>query len=302
MSTFNGQSITWSDGKYENFYNPNTNSRFSGSKGDWNSSLSNAYNYWLWQQQNAQEIANWQMKNEYDAPEAQMARFQKAGLNPNLIYGQQNLSGSTPGVGSPAPARPTNYKMENTLSALGAANQMIGQIMGVVKGAREFYDYTKYGMEEHSLRNSLLESQGFSARDSVDMARIDMAYRLSKYTNGPVTMTSQDGHQFTINYNDSLDAAAKIAGINQKQADTANKNYIRNNMYPWQTQYWQGRAGIAKYDSQMKNMMIDLYDGIVKQTDLKNPFLKMLLWKAFTGVANFDMNSGVQMMKIFGML
>lgn len=30
----------------------------------------------------------WRQQNEYNTPEAQMARFQKAGLNPNLIYGQ----------------------------------------------------------------------------------------------------------------------------------------------------------------------------------------------------------------------
>lgn len=34
--------------------------------------------------------ADWQMQNEYNHPAAQMRRFQEAGLNPNLIYGQQN--------------------------------------------------------------------------------------------------------------------------------------------------------------------------------------------------------------------
>lgn len=37
---------------------------------------------------------NWQMQNEYDSPAAQMERYRAAGLNPNLIYGQQNTGGS----------------------------------------------------------------------------------------------------------------------------------------------------------------------------------------------------------------
>lgn len=40
-------------------------------------------------------LADWNMQNEYNAPQAQMARFKAAGLNPNLIYGQQT---STPSV------------------------------------------------------------------------------------------------------------------------------------------------------------------------------------------------------------
>lgn len=33
---------------------------------------------------------DWNMQNAYNSPEAQMQRFKAAGLNPNLIYGQQN--------------------------------------------------------------------------------------------------------------------------------------------------------------------------------------------------------------------
>lgn len=56
----------------------------------------NDYNYWLWQQQ-----------NEYNSPAAQMERYQQAGLNPNLIYGQQNTAGSIQSS-SPLTARSPN--------------------------------------------------------------------------------------------------------------------------------------------------------------------------------------------------
>lgn len=40
----------------------------------------------------ADALADWTRQNEYNSPSAQMARFRDAGLNPALIYGQQNTS------------------------------------------------------------------------------------------------------------------------------------------------------------------------------------------------------------------
>jgi len=38
----------------------------------------------------------WNIQNEYNSPAAQMQRFQEAGLNPHLIYGQGNSGNATP--------------------------------------------------------------------------------------------------------------------------------------------------------------------------------------------------------------
>lgn len=45
-------------------------------------------------------IADWHRNNEYNSPKAQMQRFQEAGLNPQLIYGQ-----GTPGNASATPVQ-----------------------------------------------------------------------------------------------------------------------------------------------------------------------------------------------------
>lgn len=42
------------------------------------------------------DIQKWNMMKDYEAPAAQMERFKKAGLNPDLIYGQQSGSPSMP--------------------------------------------------------------------------------------------------------------------------------------------------------------------------------------------------------------
>ena len=64
------------------------------------------YNLMLARLQNKWNIEQWQRENDYNSPTAQMARFRSAGLNPNLIYGQQNTSASSPTLTSGASASP----------------------------------------------------------------------------------------------------------------------------------------------------------------------------------------------------
>ncbi|MBQ3410779.1 MAG: hypothetical protein IJH30_03405, partial [Bacillus sp. (in: Bacteria)] len=46
--------------------------------------------------QNEWNLAQWERENAYNSPIQQMQRYREAGLNPNLIYGQQNLSAASP--------------------------------------------------------------------------------------------------------------------------------------------------------------------------------------------------------------
>lgn len=59
----------------------------------------------MYNRQKNDNIEFWNMQNNYNSPQAQMARFQAAGLNPNLIYGQGNSGNagsiSTPDVQTP---------------------------------------------------------------------------------------------------------------------------------------------------------------------------------------------------------
>lgn len=52
------------------------------------SGLNYLFNKKLAQQQNQFNIDMWKMQADYNSPQSQMKRFQQAGLNPNLIYGQ----------------------------------------------------------------------------------------------------------------------------------------------------------------------------------------------------------------------
>jgi len=51
-----------------------------------------SYSREMYDKQRADALADWNRQNEYNSPAAQMIRFKEAGLNPNLIYGQQTQS------------------------------------------------------------------------------------------------------------------------------------------------------------------------------------------------------------------
>lgn len=64
-------------------------------------------------------IEEWNRQNLYNSPEAQMARFKAAGLNPNLIYGQGNAGNAS----SPPSYQPANVQHRVAAPAYGAAIQ-----------------------------------------------------------------------------------------------------------------------------------------------------------------------------------
>lgn len=65
----------------------------------------NRQNAQMQQRQQQHNIALWQMNNEYNDPINQMRRLERAGLNPNLIYGQ-NAGGASGISSSPAQQAP----------------------------------------------------------------------------------------------------------------------------------------------------------------------------------------------------
>lgn len=56
----------------------------------------------MYARQRADSLADWSMQNAYNSPEQQMARYRAAGLNPNLIYGQQTTSPSVRSTTAPS--------------------------------------------------------------------------------------------------------------------------------------------------------------------------------------------------------
>lgn len=115
-----------------------------------------AYEYQrkLMEYQNEIALKNWQLENEYNSPSAQMQRYQDAGLNPNLIYGQQNTSGS---IGEYQPS---------AVTPIESVGETVGQtIDAAITNFFEIYQ-----------KNQAIEAQMYankSARYNADMAELN---------------------------------------------------------------------------------------------------------------------------------
>lgn len=62
--------------------------------------------------QNELQMQNWREMNEYNSPKNQMLRYQEAGLNPNLIYGNIS-SGNASSTGAVSLPRPQNIQFND---------------------------------------------------------------------------------------------------------------------------------------------------------------------------------------------
>jgi len=95
----------------------------SGAFGLLGSYLNYRYQKNLAEQQNQYNIDMWKMQNEYNSPQAQMQRFEEAGLNPNLIYSQGNAGNATH---APQMVTPQAPELSEDMRRLGEAFNIEG--------------------------------------------------------------------------------------------------------------------------------------------------------------------------------
>lgn len=117
--------------------------------------------------QNLQNEKFIQAQNSYNSPVSQMARFQDAGLNPNLIYGQGN-PGNQSSPQQAADIKPVNYGDLGAAQALQLMNQtglMQSQIQAQNANTRRTGVLTELNALQTDVlrKNPLLDAEGFSA-------------------------------------------------------------------------------------------------------------------------------------------
>lgn len=117
--------------------------------------------------QNLQNEKFIQAQNSYNSPVAQMARFQDAGLNPNLIYGQGN-PGNQSSPQQAADIKPVDYGKMGVPEALGLMNQtslMQSQIQAQNANTRRTGVLTELNALQADVlaKNPLLDPDGFNA-------------------------------------------------------------------------------------------------------------------------------------------
>lgn len=110
-----------------------------------------------WERENQANIDFWNMQNAYNSPQAQMARYQGAGLNPNLIYGQSNTADQLTAASSP------NYQATPMQAEQMSGGSGVGDDLraGIGDPIQEFYKIKQMeqSLENARLQGKLIESQ-----------------------------------------------------------------------------------------------------------------------------------------------
>lgn len=147
------------------------------------------YNLYLARLQNRWNLEQWQRENDYNSPTAQMARYRKAGMNPNLAYGQPTLSASSPTLTSGASSSPQDMSpIGEGMRTFGQAQQMMlnmemqkAQIEAIKAGTENTKANTEKTSEE--TKNVVVAREGMSiqnyissitAGDTIELTRVNL--------------------------------------------------------------------------------------------------------------------------------
>lgn len=108
-----------------------------------------------WERENQANLDFWNMQNAYNSPQAQMSRYQAAGLNPNLIYGQSNTADQVTAASSP------NYNATPMQAEQMQGNSGVGDNFSVGDPLKEYYQILQMqqSLENAEKQGKVLESQ-----------------------------------------------------------------------------------------------------------------------------------------------
>lgn len=205
-------------------------------------------------------IAFWNMQNEYNTPSNQMKRFQEAGLNPHLIYGQGNSGNaspvSTPDVQS-AQARAPEFNLDGAAVTNSYFDTKIKQAQYDNLRAQNTVILEDANLKEAQTRATTMQAiRGeFDYGVESDLRDTSMDYRreaLRQRTADIDISIRRDAREAAQNSSNIEEAAARIATMRQQRAQSrAEVNRIK------------ATVENLKKDGIMKDLDIELYqDGI----------------------------------------
>lgn len=203
-------------------------------------------------------LEQWHRANKYNSPSAQMQRYQDAGLNPNLIYGQQNTAASTaPSYQAPPVERATVRPFQvqaGALNFLGAYQDMKlrqAQINNVSAQTEQIKQETankllyntylglrnQFMSDSNPLRISRLKLDNDYYRDYRGrLAESQLDYR------GALTRQAQQNIEFMLNRMTLNDAQRLLYDSNRRLMDSqTNWNNQRNKYGFERLQEWNAR-------------------------------------------------------------
>lgn len=188
----------------------------------------------MYNTQRQDALADWNRQNQYNSPEAQMARFKEAGLNPHLIYGQMTTAQpiKTPEAKAPnyvAPqADPQDFNILGRQYALDAARitnenlEKTGQLIdaNILKSNSE----TNWKNVNTRFAEDTFDSRSGLLKNKETMSAFDIYTQDRKYEQMGATLAKTKAETANIIANSNL-TRSKQAEVAQKITNmiTANK-------------------------------------------------------------------------------
>jgi len=193
-------------------------------------------------------------QNAYNTPQAQMTRYQQAGLNPNLIYGQGN-----PGNQSSSLQYPQQRSVDQgaALSAIGPnfLNAMMtqSQVQAIDAKTRDTYVVTRLHELQNQVlaRNPALQDSGFEAIISSLISSAEIKASESKIKGQEARLlTTQDmktglqyGEQMFLRQMDLLDQKFNLSGLDAKiKAQVIGSKEFQNELLRIQSEWMKDGA------------------------------------------------------------
>lgn len=216
----------------------------------------NAQNIAFQQEVNQQNIDQqwkmWNATNEYNHPAAQMARYNEAGLNPNLIYGQSNTA-SPVNVGTSEAPQVSGYMKKNF------------DVPGI-------HDFLSILSQKESVEKQMLENDFLSRtlEDRINSKKLDVAkistqidkMRSDIDKNGAETESIKLRNSIDRFYADNIQPLEKMLMENKV---TLSDNDVRN--IDFRNRILDAQTQIAEFDVQLQTLDYYIKQGIVYKNE-----------------------------------
>jgi len=220
----------------------------------------------MYDKTNQQNLSNWRLQNEYNSPQATMQRFQEAGLNKHLIYGQNSASAPvpTPDLQTPQFRAP---EWGNGVSAAG------------LTGINSIYDIQIKQAQIDNLKTQntvLLEEQRLKAAQTRATMTAEQRANFDLMFETEMRSTSADARRENLRqtktYTDnSIDANARAATLNASNVNEALERMLtlqeQRKIQPLERARLRENISLMKQDGTLKTIEIELRNAGVNPND-----------------------------------
>lgn len=234
--------------------------------------------------ENQWNIEQWNRENAYNTPAAQMQRYIDAGLNPNLVVGQQNLSASSPAMTSakdaPAAIAPQLALGQGALQAAQVRNlnAQSDQLESQSSLAHEQIKLISSQLGLNEKQSRLLEASIAVEWEAVKevMSRVDLNKKLSSKTDletafADATFNANVQRIKAALYMDSVRAYRLASVIEASIAESASRAGLN-----WQTsKLHASQIKLNEKEEALKLSLSDYYSKLANKTATEKDLLEV---------------------------